>query len=49
MTRVVDPFVHTRLQAQPQAWSRDDWYANFGMDPDPDNRGVERSATQVMS
>ena len=40
MTRVVDTFVHTRLQAQPQVWIRDGWYAKFGMDPDPDNRGV---------
>ena len=47
MTRVVDTFVHTRLQAQPQVWLRDGWYARFGMDPDPDNRGVGWTATQV--
>jgi uncharacterized damage-inducible protein DinB len=47
MTRVVDTFVHTRLQAQPQVWIRDGWYAKFGMDPDPDNRGVGWTATQV--
>ena len=40
MTRVVDTFVHTRLQAQPQVWIQAGWYARFGMDPDPDNRGV---------
>ena len=39
MTRVVDTFVHTRLQAQPQVWIRDGWYAKFGMAADPDNRG----------
>jgi hypothetical protein len=39
MTRVLDTFVHTRLQAQPQVWMKDGWYAKFGMDPDPDNRG----------
>ena len=39
MTRVLDTFVHTRLQAQPQVWIGDGWYAKFGMDPDPDNRG----------
>ena len=47
MTRVVDTFVHTRLQAQPQVWIRDGWYAKFGMDPDPDNRGVGWTAAQV--
>jgi uncharacterized damage-inducible protein DinB len=47
MTRVVDTFVHTRLQVQPQVWIRDGWYAKFGMDPDPDNRGVGWTATQV--
>ena len=45
--RVVDTFVHTRLQAQPQVWIRDGWHAKFGMDPDPDNRGVGWTATQV--
>ena len=47
MTRVVDTFVHTRLQAQPQVWIRDDWYTKFGMDADPDNRGVGWTAAQV--
>src|SRR4051812_29612160 len=48
MTRVVDTFVHTRLQVQPQVWIRDGWYTRFGMDPDPDNRGVGWTATQVV-
>ena len=47
MTRVVDTFVQTRLQEQPQIWIRDGWYAKFGMVPDPDNRGVGWTATQV--
>ena len=47
MTRVIDTFVHTRLQAQPQVWSRDGWHTRFGMDPDPDNRGVGWTAAQV--
>ena len=47
MTRVVDTFIHTRLRAQPQLWIRDDWYAKFGMDADPDNRGVGWTAEQV--
>jgi hypothetical protein len=48
MTRVLDTFIHTRLQAQPQIWIRDGWYAKFGMDPDPDNRGVGWTAEQVQ-
>ncbi len=47
MTRVLDTFIHTRLQAQPQVWIRDDWYTKFGMDADPDNRGVGWTAAQV--
>jgi len=47
MTRVLDTFVHTRLQTQPQVWIRDGWYAKFGMDPDPDNRGVGWTTAQV--
>jgi hypothetical protein len=47
MSRVVDTFVHTRLQAQTQVWIRDGWYTRFGMDSDPDNRGVGWTATQV--
>jgi hypothetical protein len=35
------------LQAQPQVWIRDDWYSKFGMDADPDNRGVGWTAAQV--
>jgi len=35
------------LQAQPQVWIQDGWYARFGMDADPDNRGVGWSAAQV--
>ena len=47
MTRVLDTFIHTRLQAQPQVWIRDGWYAKFSMDADPDNRGVGWTAAQV--
>jgi hypothetical protein len=47
MTRVLDTFIHTRLQAQPQVWVQDGWYAKFGMDVDPDNRGVGWTAAQV--
>lgn len=47
MTRVLDTFVHTRLQAQPQLWIRDGWYGKFGMAADPDDRGVGWTTEQV--
>lgn len=47
MTRVLDTFVHTRLQGQPQVWIRDGWYARFGMTADPEERGVGWTAAQV--
>lgn len=47
MTRVLDTFIHTRLQGQPQIWIRDGWHAQFGMDADPENRGVGWTAAQV--
>jgi hypothetical protein len=47
MNRVLDTFVHTRLQGQPQLWIQDGWHARFGMEADPDNRGVGWTAAQV--
>lgn len=47
MNRVVDTFVHTRLQSKPQIWIQDGWHAKFGMDADPENRGVGWTAAQV--
>jgi hypothetical protein len=47
MTRVLDTFVHTRLQEQTQCWIRDGWYARFGMPADPEDRGVGWTAEQV--
>ena len=47
MNRVVDGFIHTRLQAQPQLWIRDGWHQQFGMRDDPDDRGVRWTAEQV--
>ncbi len=49
MTRVLDTFIYTRLQAQPQLWIRDGWYTKFGMAADPDNRGVGWTAEQVRN
>lgn len=49
MTRVVDTFIYTRLQAQPQRWIQDGWHAQFHMAADPDDRGVGWTAAQVTS
>ncbi len=47
MNRVLDTLVHTRLQDASQLWIRDGWHQKFGMDDDPENRGVGWSAAQV--
>jgi hypothetical protein len=49
MNRVLDTFVHTRLQERPQIWIQDGWHAQFGMAPDPDDRGVGWTAAQVVN
>ena len=49
MNRVVDMFIHTRLRSQSQLWIRDGWYQQFGMNDDPDNRGVGWTAEQVAT
>ena len=47
LSRVVDTFVHTRLQDQAQVWVQDGWHQKFGMPPDPEDRGVGWTAEQV--
>ncbi len=49
MNRVVDTFIHVRLQAQSQLWIRDSWYQQFSMHDDPDDRGVGWTAEQVVA
>ena len=49
MNRVVDTFVHTRLQAISQLWIQDGWYEKFNMNDDPDERGVGWTAEQMTS
>ena len=49
LSRVVDTFVHTRLQDKPQVWVQDGWHQKFGMAPDPEDRGVGWSAQQVAA
>jgi uncharacterized damage-inducible protein DinB len=47
MSRVVDTFIHTRLQDRPQLWIQDGWHQRFGMAADPEDRGVGWTAQQV--
>ncbi|HZA22661.1 MAG TPA: DinB family protein [Dehalococcoidia bacterium] len=49
LSRVVDTFVHTRLQDEPQVWVHDGWHQKFGMEPDPEDRGVGWTAEQVRA
>jgi hypothetical protein len=47
LNRVVDTFIHTRLQGTPQLWVQDGWHQKFGMSNDPEDRGVGWTAEQV--
>jgi hypothetical protein len=47
--RVLDTFIFTHLQAQPQLWIRHGWFQRFGMPEDPDDRGVRWTAEQVAA
>ena len=49
MNRVMDTFIHTRLQQIPQLWVRDGWHQKHDMSDDPDNRGVGWTAEQVAA
>ena len=49
MDRVLDTFVHTRLQDIPQFWVKDCWYEKHGMTDDPEERGVGWTIAQVTS
>ena len=47
MSRVVDRFIHTRLQEAPQLWIKDGWHEKFGMPPEADDFGMGWSADKV--
>ena len=49
MNRVVDNFINSRFQDKPQLWVSQGWHQKYGMDPDPDNRGVGWTAEQVTA
>lgn len=49
MSRVVDTFVNTRFRSELQIWIADGWHQRFGMDDEPEDRGVGWTAKQVAS
>jgi len=48
MNRVVDTLIHT-LRGEPQMWTRDGWYRQFGMSEDPGERGRGWTAEQIAA
>ena len=49
MNRVLDTLIHTRLRSMPQLWVSEGWHRKYGMDEDPEERGVGWTAEQVSS
>ena len=49
MNRVLDTLIHTRLRSMPQLWVSEGWHRKYGMDDDPEERGVGWTAEQVSS
>lgn len=49
MSRVLDTFIHTRIQDLPQLWIRDGWHQKYGMGGDPEDRGVGWTTQQVAA
>ena len=49
MNRVLDTFVHTRLRSQPQLWAIEGWHEKYGMNDEPEERGVGWTAEQVSA
>ena len=47
MNRVVDNFINTRFQGKAQLWISETWHQRYGMEPNPDDRGVGWTAEQV--
>ncbi len=49
LTRVMDMFIHYRLQDAEQLWTKDGWAARFRLPPDVEDRGVGWTAEQVAA
>ena len=49
LTRIMDMFVHVRLQDAEQLWTRDGWAEKFSVQPGIEDRGVGWTAEQVAA
>ena len=49
LSRVMDMFVHLRLQDAEQLWTRDGWAEKFNVEPGIEDRGVGWTAEQVAA
>lgn len=49
LSRVMDMFIHYRLQDKEQLWTSDGWAEKFSIDPDIEDRGVGWTAEQVAA
>ena len=49
LTRIMDMFVHVRLQDAEQLWTRDGWAEKFSVQPGIEDRGVGWAAEQVAA
>ena len=47
LSRVMDMFIHFRLQDKEQLWSRDGWAEKFSINPELEDRGVGWTSEQV--
>ena len=49
LSRVMDLFVHFRLQDAEQLWNKDGWAEKFSIQPDIEDRGVGWTSEQVAA
>ncbi len=49
LSRVMDMFIHNRLQGSEQLWATEGWAAKFDVNPDIEDRGVGWTAEQVAA
>ena len=49
MSRVVDVFMNSRFQGNPQIWIEDGWCERFGLSDDPETTGQGWDAARVAA
>ena len=49
LSRVMDMFIHLRLQGKEQLWTAEGWADKFSIDPEIEDRGVGWTAEQVAA